>query len=334
MFPVISSSPETSLMLGGLVMYHFRFDHVTHREDGAESRRSSFGAVAAYTFKNQIITNLWPNLYVQGETWNIGGSLEGILFPNTLYAVGPDSAKESEEDYTDRAFILKANVTRQIVSALRAGAHFIGVHSDLRDIEPGGLIDTGAIPGSDGGFAIGVGPRLLWDDRDRDMAPTRGSRLAMLATFHDGVLGSDYDYSSFVLDLRHYVPLPREHVLAVQAYAKLGRGDVPFQNMPPLGGDSRLRGFFAGRYKDKHMFALQTEYRVPVLYWRFGGTVFGGLGNVAGAVDELDLLDPRFAGGFGLRYRLNPDDGVNIRADFAATNEGDFGFYLSLGEAF
>lgn len=333
-FPVISSSPETSLMLGGLVMYHFRLGEPgDKRGDGAEARRSSLGAVVAYTLKNQIVTSIWPNLYLKGETWNIAGTFDGQLFPDTLYAVGPDSPDDSEEDYTNRSFLLKARVTRRVVSALRAGAHFIGIHSDIREVQPGRLIDTDQIPGSNGGFVIGVGPRLIWDDRDRNMASTRGSRLELSATFHHGAMGSDYDYTSIVVNLRHYVPLPRQHVLAVQSYIELGYGDVPFQAMPPLGGDSRLRGFFAGRYKDKHMYALQTEYRLPV-YWRFGGTVFAGLGNVAGTLDELDLLDPRFAAGFGVRYALNPDDGVNIRADFAATNEADFGFYLSLGEAF
>lgn len=334
MFPVISSSPETSIMLGGLVMYHFRLGAPAEkRDDGAEPRRSAFGAVAAYTLKNQLVTSLWPNLYLQGETWNIAGTFDGQLFPDTLYAVGSDSPDDSKEDYTNRSVLLSARVTRRVVSALRAGAQVIGIHTDLRDVQPGGLIEMDQIPGSDGGFLVGVGPRLIWDDRDRDMASTRGSRLELSATFHHGSLGSDYNYTSVVLNLRHYFPLPRQHVLAVQSYTQLGYGDVPFQAMPPLGGDNRLRGFFRGRYKDKHMYALQTEYRLPI-YWRFGGTVFAGLGNVAASLDDLDLLDPRFTGGFGVRYGLNPDDGVNIRADFAATNERDFGFYLSLGEAF
>jgi hypothetical protein len=335
-FPVIASSPETSLMLGGLVLYHFRLggSDAAEREDGTAARRSSVGAVAAYTFKNQVVTNVWPNLWLDGETWNIGGGFEGVLFPNTLYAVGADSPEDSEEDFTNRAFSLSAGVTRRVVSSLRAGVHAFGVHSDLRDVEPGGLIDTNQIPGSEGGYAVGVGPQVMWDDRDRDMGSTRGSRLELSATVHDGVLGSDYDYTIFVLDLRHYIALPpRGHVLALQSFTQLSYGDIPFQGMPPLGGDSKLRGFFAGRYKDRHMYGLQTEYRLP-LYWKFGGTVFAGLGNVAAKVGDFDLLDPRFAGGVGLRYALNAADGVNIRADWATTNEGDFGFYLSLGEAF
>ena len=147
------------------------------------------------------------------------------------------------------------------------------------------------------------------------------------------IIGSDFNYATASVDARRYFPVTGAHVLALQAYARFSWGDVPFQGMARLGGSNRLRGYFAGRHIDVHMVAAQAEYRLP-LYWKIDATVFGGIGDVAGDIGKLDPLDLKYAGGFGLRYVLNAKDRVKLRFDFALTGDSDFGFYISLGEAF
>jgi len=334
LFPVIGSAPEISLMLGGVTMLHFQgSDDPDLDERRAAARRSSIGLFAAYTLKNQFLLSLWPSIYLRGDTWHLSGSVDANWFPDTIYDTGRKSPADSAEDFTQRAFGVNVFATRRVVRALRAGLRGMAVHATLTEVEPGGLLDTDQMPGSRGGFAIGLGPAVAWDDRDQDMAPRTGSRVELSIGVYHHALGSDYDYTQITLDARHYFPLPRTHVLAVQVYGQLGSGEVPFQAQAHLGGDSRLRGYFAGRYHDVHMMAAQVEYRLP-LYWRLGGTLFAGAGDVAGNVHEFDLLDLKYAGGFGLRLALNQKDRVNLRGDFAVTSEGDRAFYLSLGEAF
>jgi len=42
----------------------------------------------------------------------------------------------------------------------------------------------------------------------------------------------------------------------------------------------------------------------------------------------------QLAGGAGIRFRVLPDDGLNLRFDFGMTNRGDNAIYLTLREAF
>lgn len=62
-------------------------------------------------------------------------------------------------------------------------------------------------------------------------------------------------------------------------------GQPPFYGNCTYGTNSELRGYQAGRYLDRYMFATQAEYRL-VLPWRYGLVAFGGLGEVAPGVDS------------------------------------------------
>ncbi len=55
---------------------------------------------------------------------------------------------------------------------------------------------------------------------------------------------------------------------------------------------------------------------------------------MAGELSEFELLDLKYAGGVGLRYALNEEDGVNLRLDVALTADGESNLYVTIGEAF
>ena len=71
---------------------------------------------------------------------------------------------------------------------------------------------------------------------------------------------------------------------------------------------------------------------MPV-WWRFGVTAFGSVGEVAPSAGLLTIDKLRAAGGGGLRFALVPSERVNIRIDFAVAS-GSSGLYMALGEAF
>jgi hypothetical protein len=66
--------------------------------------------------------------------------------------------------------------------------------------------------------------------------------------------------------------------------------------------------------------------------WRFGATVFGGIGQVGPTLGELSLTDVKAAGGFGIRFRLSERNRVNLRMDFAFSDE--YFMYFNFSEAF
>ncbi|HSG81899.1 MAG TPA: hypothetical protein VLC48_06605, partial [Gemmatimonadota bacterium] len=85
---------------------------------------------------------------------------------------------------------------------------------------------------------------------------------------------------------------------------------------------------------DLDLLALQAEYRLPI-WRRIGGVVFGGAGQVAPELQAFRLSQFHGSAGFGVRFLVAKEEGVNLRADVAwGVGEVTSGFYLSIGEAF
>ena len=332
LFPAIAYAPEMSLLLGAIVLRTFRLEAPPPASEGPRPRKSSVTLLAAYTLKNQFLGTVKPNVYLDGERWQITGELAGIHFPDRLYPEGPDSPDDAEE-YTRRSFVLAAAVSRRIVGPLRAGLTARALRSENSEYEPDGLIGTDQVRGSDGGTLLGVGPLLLWDDRDDNFAPRRGQRLEASAYSHEEAWGSDFPFTLYRLDLRQYVTLTGEHVIAGQVLGLFSTGDVPIQSMPMLGGSVNMRGFYAGRFRDRHLLTAQAAYRFPI-GWRFTGSAFVGAGDVSHTLADFELAGVEIAGGAGFRYRLNPKERAAVRFDLAGTSRGDVNFYVDFGEAF
>src|SRR6185312_8154323 len=93
-----------------------------------------------------------------------------------------------------------------------------------------------------------------------------------------------------------------------------------------------LRGYTAGRYQDRRMFATQAEYRLmfpsPGFLGRFGIVAFGGVGGIGKKFSEIGISEWLPAGGGGLRFRLTKKHPINFRVDYGF---GLVGNTLSMG---
>lgn len=147
------------------------------------------------------------------------------------------------------------------------------------------------------------------------------------------VLGSDYDFTQYELDVRHYFPIRPTHTLAFQGLFESSTGEPPFQQLALLGGGHMMRGYYEGQYRDKNMIALQMEYRVIPVWWRVGVVGFLGVGDVSDTIGSFGLSKFKTAGGLGFRYQFNLIDGSNLRADIAYADK-TLGYYLAIRDAF
>ena len=123
-----------------------------------------------------------------------------------------------------------------------------------------------------------------------------------------------------------------ESVLAFNGALILSSGNVPFHQMPVIGGTKRLRGYLEGKYSDNNLAVLQSEYRFPI-YKRLGAVVFGGVGEVAATPLGWSISTIRYNYGGGLRYMVDKAQRINLRADYGFGCHSQ-GFYLTMGEAF
>ena len=325
--PVAMYSPETSLGLGGFATHFFRF-----ADEPTATRPSSVSLVGLYTLKEQLITELIPELYWDHERWHIWTRVDYRRYPNQLWAQGNRASASTEERYQENRVRWQALADRAVFGNLRVEGKLEAIGMDLSDLRPGGLLDTDKLPGARGGRSIGVGAGILWDSRDHMLTPHNGDLHELALMGFGDLVGSEYSFSSALLDLRRYIPITATHTLALELLSELQAGNVPFFKLATLGGEDRLRGLFEGRFRDKAMWVAQAEYRLPLI-WRLSGILHAGLGQVARSAAEFGFTAPEWSLGFGGRLLLNTDERLNLRADFGVSREG-YGIYVGIGEAY
>lgn len=325
--PIIFYTPETNTAIGALVSIFRRSPGSTD-----ESRPSTLTPVFIYTIEKQIIVEVSGGHYWDDEANNVNAGFSYVKFPGLFYGIGNDVSNDDDENYTTESYSVNVGYLRRVRPHLRVGGEVAFGHSRLLEREEGGLLAAGTIAGTEDGKIFGPGIRVDFDDRNHITYPTSGGWSTLGFQIFDGALGSDYDFRSVQLESRRYFGAGGSRVFACRALLNYVDGQVPFQVLPALGGDSVLRGYFGGRFRDRSLAVLDVEYRQHV-WWRLGFVAFAGAGQVARTPDKFALNDLHPAGGVGLRFRFIEAERLNLRIDLG-WGEDDSGTYISLGEAF
>src|SRR5690606_34763087 len=96
--------------------------------------------------------------------------------------------------------------------------------------------------GGEGSTTMGLGAALVYDDRKNVLNVRKGNFLETGILWYQPGLGSDFKYRSLVLDARLYRPLGRPNrVLAMQLAGTFMTGEIPFNNLGLIGGESLMR---------------------------------------------------------------------------------------------
>jgi len=325
--PFVYYTPETKLAFGGGGVLTFR---AGRRK--AETRASSIWAFGTYNLAKQFQVVVKPEIYLSRNSFFLSGNLRYERTPQKFFGVGNDMPGSAEESYTPRVVTVQVGVKKKFLGHLFAGVHYEFEQLTMEKVEPGGILEAGDIPGSRGGLLSGFGLSLDWDTRDAVIFPRKGIFIQLTADTYDAMTGSDFTFSNIKLDFRRYVPVTATQVLAVQALLQSASGEVPFHKLALVGGESLLRGYYRGRYRDKSLIAVQAEYRVTV-WKRIGVAGFAGLADVFPGLADLRLGRLKYSVGTGVRYTVNKREGTNLRMDMA-WGKGSFGLYFTAQEAF
>ena len=141
-------------------------------------------------------------------------------------------------------------------------------------------------------FNAGAGATLLYDTRDNLTAPRRGVYLWL----------QQFNY-----------------------------GNPSWGMLAQLGGSSAMRGYYEGRYRDKHKIETQVELRQHV--WRRNGiVVWAGAGTVFDKPGSIQLR--HVLPNYGVGYRWEFKKNVNVRLDYGFGKKGQSGFTFNINEAF
>ncbi len=328
-FPVVAKSIETGWafgVAGSLTFKPFKKDTI--------SRTSNLQVLALYSTKKQFVSAINGSQYFNKEKYILLEQISYSSFPDKFWGLGKNSSNNAEEPYQFQQFYLYTHLMRKLAPHLFVGSLFEFQKVWNIRYQPGGLFDQQNIAGRGGYQVSGLGASITYDSRNNAFSPNKGSFIQFYVNHFAPVFGSNFLFTNFVLDVRKYIPVCTNQVLALQLYSFNNSGEnIPIRSLATFGGASRMRGYYEGRYKDKQEFVIQSEYRFPI-YKRFGAVLFGGVGNVHHTVSDFSLSNIKYSYGGGLRVAINKSEKLNIRVDYGIAGGPNKGFYLQIGEAF
>ena len=325
--PIFSEGPETGIALGGYVMGYQNSD-----EASAQGKQNNLNGLLIYTQKEQIIFNLNGEKYFNGDKLLLTTGLSYADVPSEFYGIGSDADEDKKEDYTYVATAFTGGLLWKVSPNLYIGPFINYGQLDIKERKAGGLLATGNINGANGTTVAGAGLKLSVDTRDDNFSPRKGTVLNAQGICYRSDLGSDQSFSQLGITYKHFWPVRQNGTFAFMSLLTLSDGMVPFEMMPCLGGDTIMRGYYSGLYRDNDYAALQGEYRYP-MGSRFSGVFFAGLGEVAPEVDQFTANHIKAAAGFGFRFQLYPDQKLKLRVDTGISDTGIY-TYVNFMEAF
>lgn len=329
--PHASYQQETSLAPGVAYGYYFKSRDL--------SRISSISGSAVYTLRNQFLFNATPKLYFRGNKWYLYSNLNIRSYPDYYYGIGSNDTYV-QESYTSRVVSLLLQPQYAVAKNLYVGPYLSErvEHVKTKFSSPEAEADIYSRFGTAGWtpyYQTALGVVATFDSRDNSFYPYQGSFAKASYSAAIAGWGSTYTLQEVAVDLRHYFPLFKDHVFALQLQFEgvFGENGIPFQMMPTIGGRDLLRGFREGMYRSNMMMSAQAEYRFPI-FWRFKGVLFCATGDVFDSSDFHMSNKMKFAYGVGIRCRVN-DARVHVRFDVAKSNYMDkLQFYITATEAF
>ena len=326
-YPFIFFTPETDWAFGAGGILYFNLS------DQLKSKPSNITASGYYTVNKQFDLTVLPEIYLNQDKFLLSTKFNYSEIYDFFYGIGSTSPDIANNQYFQRNFILNVKFQAEAFKKnFKLGPIYELRSMDVLNKEGNPLLDSNEVLGSNGGITSGLGFIASYDTRDNIFYPSNGGFHQFSITYYSKALGSDFDYSKYLLDSRTYLSLFPNHILAYQAYIMIEFGYPPFYELALLGGDKVMRGYLYGRYRDRIYYAFQAEYRLPII-WRFGFVVFGGLGDVASKVSKIEISTIKPSYGFGVRFRIDELQKLDLRVDVGFGRDTN-GIYFSVNQAF
>jgi outer membrane protein assembly factor BamA len=337
-YPYVFATPEAGIAfgLGGIVTFY------TSATDSVV-RPSKVTVGGWYSINNQYKLSLTPQINLDRNRWQLSFPSDFGRFTDKFWGIGNlteelpyDSASGSEtEDFRSEVTNVKLDVQGplSVFASIRSGILIELNNTNIVDAKLNPYLNADTVLGTSGGQTLGFGFTSVWDTRNHAFFPSTGGFYQVRMLGFPFLFGTEYHYARVEADFRTFLGRGPDEVVALQAYGNFVFGDAPFYALSALGGSYRMRGYFQGRYRDKHLVMAQAEYR-KLVWWRVGITLFAGVGDVFGSdASDFRVKNLKWSLGGGLRFRFSQAEKVNLRVDLGFGRETK-GVYFQLEEAF
>ncbi len=222
---------------------------------------------------------------------------------------------------------VSATYLRRMATNLYAGVTAVYDYLYARDIEKPSLLH-----GMDAHtWNVGVGLAVEYDSRDVLTNPQRGIYATLTQTFRPRFMGNEYAFSTTDFRFSLYRKTWKGAIIAGDMRGTLNFGNPSWGMMARLGNSYSMRGYYEGRYRDKHKLEAQVELRQHI--WKRNSMVaWAGVGTV---FDHFSAIEAqRLLPNFGIGYRWEFKKNVNIRLDYGFGKAGQNSFIFNINEAF
>ena len=329
--PLPISSPALGTGIVPILGYIFPF-----RKSDTVSPPSVVGVAGLVTNNSSRGFAAYADLFIKQDTYRITSAYLRGNINYDLYGIGISEARQGLKLPLEQSGqVFRGELLRRLGWDFFLGLRVWSGNSEVTRRSSGGT-PSGPAPPADLGLHTNLralGLRVNRDTTPNRFYPTAGTILDFTSDFFAESLGSKYTFQAYRFTFNKYWSLRPSHVLAYNLFVCGTGGTPPFYANCIYGANNELRGYTAGQYLDRYMYATQLEYRLS-LPWRFGVVGFGGIGEVMSGGSQLlrarNLLP---AGGGGIRFQLSKVYHVNLRVDIAKGRD-TWTWGMGVGEAF
>lgn len=175
-----------------------------------------------------------------------------------------------------------------------------------------------------------AGIRFDYDSRDNVSSPGKGLYIAVRQVFYPGIVFGFAPYYKTSITTDFYFKAWEGSVFAFDVFGDFNYGDSPWFVWPQFGGDTRMRGYYEGRYRDRNMLSAQMEIRQRV-YKSHSVAIFGGAGNIFHSFSSFNIKQTLPTYGAGYRFEFF---GILLRVDVGFGTHGQYAILAGVNQAF
>lgn len=192
---------------------------------------------------------------------------------------------------------------------------------------------------------------LVWDTRDHEIGPTRGTWAELLVQSVSPIFGATEDFTRWTAAMREYLPVTRrvtfaqrvvvQQLVGSASFDELSVIQSSFKEQEGLGGSSSVRGLPKDRYIGKALLLSNSELRwraaefplfgrpsfLAVNAFSDAGRVWSERLRVEEALNDLHL-------GYGGGLRLGIGKSFVVATDVGHSSESMAAVYVGLGWMF
>lgn len=333
--------PGYALVTGGLLGIVTNLSFYTHH--GKDAKISTILTDNVYTQYRQSINAIRSNIWLNHEKYNLLGDWRYYKFPTNTFGLGSKTSLSDANAIDYSLLRIYEVVMKQVTKNILVGAGYnLDYHWNISEINnlTMGNTDFDKYGFTNTSVSSGLTLNFQFDNRLNSNNPQSGSFANLQIRDNLKLLGSNADWQSVVLDVRHYIKLSKKsgNRLAFWSYNIMTLGsNLPYLDLPSTGWDTfnnTARGYVEGRFQGLSLVYLEAEFRFNILKNGFlGGVIFSNASTLTEYTShKFERINPAL--GTGLRIKINKFSNTNIAIDYGIGTGGSRGFSFGLNEMF